>query len=690
MSLSDESLLPEMSSPPSPPTREIGIFKQEQHPLIQSDSKFSPLSTHSRTAASSARKHPYERRHRTGRSDDTTSTSTSTTTASSRKRQRQRAPPKQTKSIQVIVRIRPLSRAEKKAGAPLCIRPIVQKKIGSLGKPSVPDTSKAVVKDQEHLHSSLSTTISSTSSRTSASNSSSTQRKRTPHQTSRKKSSGLGTRAKSEVLSSATSSTSSKTPLLSKSQHSKQSQRSLQLPSSNQSYCSSSLVIGVEQEDKARFEYDHVLGPSLSQQQCYERAAIGETVKMNITKGVNTTIVAVGYNKSGKSYTMSGGWTTVAQTSNNNGCKTIDRTSKTSSSSTGAAVTEEMQLTDKAGILPRAIYDLFRTCHGRRIEDSMCVMMAYYMVECSKGKPGGTKDLLSRFRHPSKQAWQGVTWLQVGSPQGVKRLMDRASQQRAQGRVQSGHMFCSFLVLPSSFQARIRDGGGLLEEKELVARLSFIKLAMSSTSAASSNGRRLVQSKGTRYQIRDVLCNLCQESATDQHNTELIRRFDDVIQDDTSTILIGCISPVVNEMKRSAKVLQWIAMANHATLCSESESKYECATSATEADSLLTESPRNVLCDLSNLKSMMEHADEAARIARESSASLDAAATKWRSHRHRLSTDTVVSRQLAFDVPNLSMCDIVSRSVSMYSWLLSPIRMYRGSLGKDSIPAIRV
>lgn len=287
-----------------------------------------------------------------------------------------------------------------------------------------------------------------------------------------------------------------------------------------------------------RFDFDQVIGPAMSQEQCYERT-VGDVVRRNVLQGHDTTIVAVGHRKSGKSYTMSGGWKVqrIARENNSN---------------------VECSLTESAGILPRAIRDLFLACEN---QSQVSIFMSFYMIACEGGR---TRDLLYRFRKKQREFVNGLSHVRVESSHEVKRLMDRASIKRASD-IKEGrkfHLFCSFRVILAN-GGRFKGDDVSNMSTGVTSRLTFIKL--SSTSNIDSVCPSKADERG--YNLRDLLHSMTTDSgATDSTSrfTNLHRRLDEAFLGKRFELMIGnCERTTVPDVGPSPRC----DIDNHYWLC---------------------------------------------------------------------------------------------------------------------------
>jgi hypothetical protein len=109
-------------------------------------------------------------------------------------------------------------------------------------------------------------------------------------------------------------------------------------------------------ENRCRYDFDAVFGPEATQKDVYDRS-VGDTVRRNVSRGTNTTIIAIGQDGFGKRYTMSGG----------------GRTDK------GTSIPENIAspVADDDGILPRAVHDLFKAKQRQSSMGEAIVKMSF-------------------------------------------------------------------------------------------------------------------------------------------------------------------------------------------------------------------------------------------------------------------------------------------------------------------------
>jgi hypothetical protein len=236
-------------------------------------------------------------------------------------------------------------------------------------------------------------------------------------------------------------------------------------------------------ENKVRFDFDQVIGPTMTQEQCYQRV-IGDVVQRNIKNGLDTTILVLGQKHSQTNSTLHGGWNVRRKADERMG--------------------RDDNLAEDAGILPRAVYDMFQACQeeessfkGRRAH----VSMSY----CSVPSRGGTtRDLLSRFRQQEKNIAQGITRIQVQSTEDVRRLLRRVTERRASD-IEHGRTFHGFMTFHLMFTS---EGGLLLESRS--SRLTIAKLATSTNLTEDI----FPPFRSGEYTLKEVLFELVDQQRT--------------------------------------------------------------------------------------------------------------------------------------------------------------------------------
>ena len=282
-----------------------------------------------------------------------------------------------------------------------------------------------------------------------------------------------------------------------------------------------SLIAGIE--NRCRFEFDAVFPSRTKQKEVYDNS-VGDIIRQELFRGYNVSIISVGSKSSGKSYTMSGGWKTAAENSSeseNSENSAEDNVSIDSDNITMASPEE--------GILPRVLYDLFKTKKRHESESSVendgtgvpikkttTVTIRMSFIEIADE---GIKDVLADsdptcrnpivgYQDPSTFEAKKLAWITVESPDQVKSLMGKASQVRAATRNAStvsnnpSHLVCRFHV--TKMVATTMDNSDQQDyaPDRIVSRLTVANLAGPDSSNNSSTNRN-------RATVKDLqaLCN---------------------------------------------------------------------------------------------------------------------------------------------------------------------------------------
>jgi hypothetical protein len=262
-----------------------------------------------------------------------------------------------------------------------------------------------------------------------------------------------------------------------------------------------SLIAGTE--NKMRFDFDAVLGPAATQNETYEHC-LGDTIRQNISRGTNTTIVAVGQDRSGKSYTMSGGWK-------------FNKTPKNHESSISS-------LTGDAGILPRAVHEIFQAKQCHELAGDVEVTMSFLEIsddglrdliaECQ----GVTLPTMSRQKDCDVITAETCLWETVDSASEVRRVMDRATKERTKDSTarRGSHLFCSFQVTTTPHTRGKSEAENSLR-KESTTRLTFVSL--SGPDIPTCIDHSALQDDEDMYNLKGILLALGRSSENRPHSS---------------------------------------------------------------------------------------------------------------------------------------------------------------------------
>ena len=331
---------------------------------------------------------------------------------------------------------------------------------------------------------------------------------------------------------------------------------------------SSSIVV-----DKNRtFEYDAVFDPSVSQEQVYAQTA-GDTVKSNIFKGFNVTILAYGQTGSGKTYTMG------------NSAKS-DGDDEDSADKTFSPPSEG------DGVIPRAVYDLFQTRNQMKYgKERVKVEMSYLEIYNEEARdlfcsdPTSASNLHIRDSSTEGVYVQNLTWKEVKSPGQVTNMMEAAAKRRATASTQMNavssrsHAICTLNVtvapLPDDEDEKGHESTS--NQEEIRAKLTLVDLAGSERlKRTGAEGSRLKEginiNKGLFVlgQVVSSLSELGQQGANGNTHThvpyrdsKLTRLLQDSLGGNSRTIMVACISPADSNVEESINTLRYAQRARN-------------------------------------------------------------------------------------------------------------------------------
>jgi hypothetical protein len=404
-------------------------------------------------------------------------------------------------------------------------------------------------------------------------------------------------------------------------------------------------IISCATGHEEQFDFDQVISPHTTQEQCYE-SLIRDALCSNIKLGRDTTIVVMGLQKSGKTFTMNGDWDYRNSVGGEN------------------SPLDHNDLVENAGILPRAVHDLFETSKEMMNEYSSTIFMAYYKVP----REGGyTRDLLSRVDGKVKEVIRGVSYVHVESAVEVKQLMDITSK-RCASEQQKGRKFHFFTTFRVCRRAKT-DSSWQISSKLTLMRLTTFAIPQVEQ-----------QENYNQQNLRDILQGLSippegQRPDSERRFSSLRRRLDDALLGKifclaclsltpclyvmysqtlisplgfTSALLIACLSPMESEMETTNDFLHTCVLAREATYFKEGlgiSLRSISTTSLGDQSSFLSEAGQSIGTMSSHIQQTRHPVEETMMNANNGSASLGAAVTKWKSQRSKLSRASTVRTQ---------------------------------------------
>ena len=193
-----------------------------------------------------------------------------------------------------------------------------------------------------------------------------------------------------------------------------------------------------------RCQVDGVMGMNTSQAQVYDACGLSQHLSEIYTKHKNIAIVVAGDNRTGKSYTTSGGWTMIQE--------------------------EHSQSDTCDGLLPRCVNELFVHLHKHKQQKQQQVKnigleMSFQQLSLDDDtkERAEVQDLIhassSNNDASSSSSSSSSSWKSVASPPEVISILQQAAEQRealAELFGQRAHLICRFRVVPQN------GGGGML------------------------------------------------------------------------------------------------------------------------------------------------------------------------------------------------------------------------------------
>lgn len=343
-------------------------------------------------------------------------------------------------------------------------------------------------------------------------------------------------------------------------------------------------TVSVENHSRV-FEYDAVFGPESTQLSVYEQTA-GDTVQKNIFKGFNVTILAYGQTGSGKTYTMG--------TEGGNELPTPTNSNESLNAANVKPTTKLTPPSEEDGIIPRAVYDLFKTRsdmkNGKgRVKVEMSYLEIYNEVArdlLMTGDSDAVSDLQIRESKTEGVVVQNLSRYTVQSPKEVREMMNSGSQRRVTASTMMNsvssrsHAICTLYVTispPSDAQEqepKDPDFDGEADE-EIRAKLTLVDLAGSERiKRTGAEGERMKEginiNKGL-FVLGQVISTLSeigqQQSSSNLHipyrDSKLTRLLQDSLGGNSKTVMLACVSPADSNIEESINTLRYAERARN-------------------------------------------------------------------------------------------------------------------------------
>jgi len=349
------------------------------------------------------------------------------------------------------------------------------------------------------------------------------------------------------------------------------------------------------------FEFDEVIDATSSQQEVYERA-IGDAVRRNIFRGINTSVLTYGQANSGKTYTMNG---KVIRKRNHVRSEKRALTSKLppgalqmrpmsarensddfSIDDTSILSRESTTCTQHDGIIFRAINDVFMAKKRHATGGDVIVNMSYFEV-CGND----VKDLLgqkkNRLSQPSKirdRKDNGISFaggltsissVNIKSSSQAKYMIDVASRSRKMKPYERAHIICIIKVtINPAVNSSVTSGKHITATDTIVAKLTLCDLAGSERTRGDMSvamSRSLVKVKKDLFTLGSCIAALSDNSkkGISQHvpwrDCKLTRIMKDSLCGNCCTVMIACISPLTSNIEDTLNTLRYAERTKHIT-----------------------------------------------------------------------------------------------------------------------------
>jgi len=330
-----------------------------------------------------------------------------------------------------------------------------------------------------------------------------------------------------------------------------------------------------------KFIFDAAIDTTSNQEEVYN-ISIGDTVRRNIFRGINTTIMSYGQKGSGKSYTMFGPEKKKynrhdISTDDNASVSTIDTTS-TYNSVHGTF--------DEDGVVPRAIHDLFMAKNKQSTGGEVNILMTFVEIyndgivdlltyKKSKGDQLIIRDNIGADGNAGGATIKGVTSIKLKSSSHARHLVNAALKRRASAR---SHIICTLNVtIKPAVKSSVTSGklASMTSTDVITAKLTLVDLAGSERSnndTSSKNHESKKDQKVDGCTAKDMFVfGKCIHALTDKkgkgktpsklkhvpfRDCKLTRVLRDSLGGNCCTIMLACVSPCQDDLGDSLSTLR--------------------------------------------------------------------------------------------------------------------------------------
>lgn len=303
-------------------------------------------------------------------------------------------------------------------------------------------------------------------------------------------------------------------------------------------------------------------------------SSIGDTVRRNVFRGINTTIMSYGQKGSGKSYTMFG----PEKKKYNKHDINVDDDISIGTSDTTSTYNSVHGTFGEDGVVPRAIHDLFMAKDKQSTGGEVNILMTFVEIyndgivdlltyKKAKGKQLIIRDNIGVDGNAGGATIRGVTSIKLKSSSHARHLVNAALKRRLSAR---SHIICTLNVtINPAVKSSVTSGklASMTSTDVITAKLTLVDLA---GSEQSKNGH--VDQKEDGCISKDMLVlSKCIHALTDKkgkvntpsklkhvpfRDCKLTRVLRDSLGGNCCTIMLACVSPYQDDVCDSLSTLR--------------------------------------------------------------------------------------------------------------------------------------
>ncbi|XP_042881308.1 chromosome-associated kinesin KIF4-like isoform X2 [Penaeus japonicus] len=282
------------------------------------------------------------------------------------------------------------------------------------------------------------------------------------------------------------------------------------------------------------FTYDFAFASETSQGYVYESAV--KKVVQNLFKGYNVTVLAYGQTGSGKTHSM------------------------------GTAYTKGVETDDEAGIIPRAVRDIFEGVSEKKNADFLVKVSfielykeSLFDLLTNKSRDECAVDIREDPRGGIKIV--GLTEIPVTTLEETMRCLERGAQNRATGATAMNARSSRSHAI---FSLHIEQKNKNESESIMCAKFHLVDLAGSErakkTGATGERFKEGVNINKGLLALGNVISALCEEGNRGHvpyRDSKLTRLLQDSLGGNSHTVMLACVSPADSNMEETLSTLRY-------------------------------------------------------------------------------------------------------------------------------------